>query len=74
MKVGESCVYHGSGENDLYNNTITHPAIVTRVHSDTMVNLKVFFDCGPVEDRTSVAAQHSPHRGIGSAYFAPVGL
>jgi len=54
---GRTVLYHqGTGEK-LINGTITHPAIVTRVHGDDdqpMVNLQVFFDTGPIEVRSSV--------------------
>lgn len=33
---------------------IDHAAIITRVHSDTCVNLKVFPDAGEIFARTSV--------------------
>ncbi len=36
------------------NGTRWHPAIITRVWSETCVNLQVFFDAAPVETRTSV--------------------
>jgi len=37
------------------NGTRFHPAIVTRIWSDTCVNLQIFFDAGKVEVKTSVS-------------------
>ncbi len=74
MKIGDIVTFVGASDADEYNYTREHPAIVTRVNSDTMVNLKVFFDCGPVEDRSSVAAQHAPHRSPQQSYFKPHGV
>lgn len=53
MKVGQMVVYM-CPPGELHNNHRDHPAVVTTTFSEDMVNLKVFFDCGPVEDRTSV--------------------
>jgi hypothetical protein len=36
------------------------PAIITRVWSDTMVNLQVFTDSGPVVAKTSVRLYDTP--------------
>lgn len=55
--VGQTAVYHQPIAEMFYNNHDDHPAIITTVHAPDLVNLKVFFDCGPVQDRTSV------HRG-----------
>lgn len=43
--IGRIVVYHQQNED--------HPAIITHVWSDDCVNLKVFFDCGPIEDLIS---------------------
>jgi hypothetical protein len=60
--VGMTVVYHQNRSEKIvqerggYNGHRDHPAIVTGVHGDgSCVNLKVLFDCGPVEDRTSVS-------------------
>lgn len=53
-KLGDIVTFIANNTSDEYNYSKEHPAIITRVFSDHMVNCKVFFDCGPVEDRTSV--------------------
>lgn len=53
-KLGQNVIYRQGVEDNLFNGHHDHPAVVTCVHSDEMVNLKVFFDCGNCEDRTSV--------------------
>jgi len=42
---------HGSGTNG----TRFHPAVITRVWSDTCVNLTVFFDGAAIGNRTSTS-------------------
>lgn len=53
-KIGEVCTFIASDKSDEHNCHADHPCIVTRAWSDHCVNVKVFFDCGPVEDRASV--------------------
>ncbi len=53
-KVGQIVIYRCANDEIKYNNSQAHPAIVTCRHSDQIINLKVFFDCGPCEMRTSV--------------------
>ncbi len=45
------------------NNTGYIPAIITRVHSPTMVNLKIIPDHGPVQDRGSVSHKSNNPNG-----------
>jgi len=57
--IGRIVVYTQPETEQPFNGHRDHPAIVTHVWSDTCVNLKVFFDCGPTDDRTSaVLGQH----------------
>lgn len=67
MYIGQSVVYIQGEHETLYNGHNNHPAIITQVWSPTCVNLKVFFDCGPVEDRTSVCTLDQIQKG--GAYF-----
>ena len=53
-KLGQTVIYRTGKDENKPNNSSVHPAIITCVHTDQMVNLKVFFDCGGCEDRTSV--------------------
>ena len=46
------------------------PAIVTKVHSDTCVNLHVFFDGAPAGYRTSVV-QETPGQTFGWSWDWP---
>lgn len=52
--VGETVIFVQSVGDQKVNGTAEHPAIVTRVWNDHMVNLKVMFDCGPTESIGSV--------------------
>ncbi len=52
--IGMAVVYNQPQVEEGFNGHRDHAAVITDVHSDTLVNLKVFFDCGPVDDRTSV--------------------
>lgn len=53
-KLGQTVIFRQPQDDRAMNGHKDHPAIVTCVHTDDMVNLKVFFDCGNCEDRTSV--------------------
>jgi hypothetical protein len=66
MKIGDIITYIQPKDETPYNGHRDHPAMVTAVWGDECVNLKVFFDCGPVEDRTSV----EPHGHYGG-FFVP---
>jgi len=72
--VGRTVHYHlGAGAKPV-NGTLTHPAIVTRVHSDeegAMVNLQVLFDFGPVEVRGSVSHASKVRHGEQSWDWPP---
>lgn len=57
-KVGQIVIYRQPKKERKYGRH--HPAIVTRVWSDEDVNLKVFIDCGPIEDRASVVHGKGP--------------
>lgn len=48
-----------------------HPAIVTAVHDKDCVNLTVFFDNRPIENRTSVVRQPDVDDGFPSWVWAP---
>lgn len=49
--VGRTVLYRS---NATRNGADVHPAVVTRVWNETMVNLHVFFDASPSEPRTSI--------------------
>lgn len=69
MKIGDIVTYIQPAGEKPYNGHRDHPAMVTAVWGNgpnASVNLKVFFDCGPVEDRTSI----SPHGNYGG-YVVP---
>lgn len=53
--VGEVVIYVQAEEAKPVNGTREHPAIVTRVWSDGVVNLQVMYDNGPVCPACSVA-------------------
>ena len=56
-KIGESVLFTPNPNDEVAKsnyNTGEVAAIVTRVWSETCVNLKIVPDCGPMQDRTSV--------------------
>jgi hypothetical protein len=53
-KLGQTVIYRQPQDDRAMNGHKDHPAIVTCVHPGDMVNVKVFFDGGNCEDRTSV--------------------
>lgn len=55
-KIGDMVVYKAQSHEE-YDGVAEHPAVVTRVWGPEMVNVKVFFGNGPVEDRTSCNLQ-----------------
>lgn len=74
--MGMNVIYHQAVGEREFNHHPNHAAVITEVHSDGLVNLKVFFDCGPVEDRTSVhllgsGPTDNPH-GPPGAYWTHV--
>ena len=69
-QVGDIVVYIQSSNEKPYNGHRDHPAIVTCSWSTDCLNLKVFFDCGPVEDKTSVNRFSNLH---GSGFEERVG-
>ncbi len=68
-KIGKIVIYRCAQDETKFNNSEAHPAIVTCRHGDGMVNLKVFFNGGPCEDRISVL--HRPEaQKHNQAHFA----
>lgn len=68
-QVGEIALYFPNPDDKVAkanSNDDYIPAIITRVWSDTCVNLKIFPDCGSVQDRTSVV--HQKHNPAGNHY------
>jgi len=51
--IGQIVVFVQPEHEQPFNGHREHPAVVTAVWAADCVNLKVLFDCGPVEDRTS---------------------
>ncbi len=75
--VGEVVIYVQPSYETHVNGTAEHPAIVTRVWNDHMVNLKVMFDCGPTESvgsviRDGVAMPGAPRWYRSSEYVGAV--
>ena len=60
--LGRVVIYTQLKGENLHNGHADHPAIITRVWSPECVNLKVLFDCGPVEDQTSVVRKDEAHQ------------
>jgi hypothetical protein len=52
--VGRIVIFVQPATEQPVNGTREHPAIITRVWNDGLVNLQVFYDAAPVEARTSV--------------------
>lgn len=50
-----------------FNGSNFHPGVITRVWSDTMVNVKVLPDCGPPYDETSITLHATKEEGETSA-------
>lgn len=51
-ELGEMVVYQAQSHEE-YNSEKLHPAVITKVWGPDTVNIKVFFDNGPVENRSS---------------------
>jgi hypothetical protein len=59
VRVGDTVIVHAKHHE--HNGTCDHPAIVTRVWSDDMINTMAFADChGPIII-SSVARKHSTY-------------
>lgn len=69
--VGRIVHYRQPDNEPAVNGTKVHAAIVTRVWSDSVVNLQVFFDSGPVEPVTSVEVERPEEEGAGRRWFWP---
>lgn len=50
---GDTVIYVSPASGTQYNGHREHPALVTQVWSESCLNLKVLFDCGPMLDATS---------------------
>lgn len=59
--IGRIVIYVCADHEPSFNGSREHPAIITRVWSDTCVNLKVFFDgSAGVDTRTSATLITTP--------------
>lgn len=58
-RVGMTVLYTGEITNGI---SYVHPAIITRVHNDDVVNLHVFFDGAPSASRSTVQRVRSDAR------------
>lgn len=66
--LGQAVIYVQPDSEQPVNGTREHPAIVTRVWNETMVNLKVMFDFGPTESVGSVMRNDVANQGTGHWY------
>lgn len=60
--IGRIVIYRQSGNERPVNGTTDHPAVITRVWSESVVNLHVMYDAAPPTPVTSV-----PQLGSGLA-------
>ncbi len=69
--VGRTVIYRTQHRAGQHNGTKDHPAIITRVWSDTCVNCKVLPDCGPVYDVTSRIFIHPDDQDAEGWFWPP---
>lgn len=55
--LGRIVLYRQPASEQPVNGGSVHPAVITRVHSDELVNLTVFFDAAPPAPRTSILSK-----------------
>lgn len=64
--IGRIVIFHQGANEAPVNGTRSHPAIITRVWNDRMVNLHVFYDCMASAPQGSVhllGSENSPDTG-----------
>lgn len=58
--IGQIVIYRCADDEIRFHGSQPHPAIVTWCHSDEVINLKVFYDCGGIRNQTSVVHGKGP--------------